>query len=318
MAGRDDARMISAGNLEGRGVAYVKRLAELITVALQQLQTEAVIRSKPEIVDLVVAGLAGQAVRVMFVGRISGPPARAHRKQFRHQQPADAPRGLLAENVLDLAMCLGVVGAVLHRIDVLGPYHERLEGLVEARARLHGAGGSVHYLKTEADGGWYHGFNKDFIFSFTGSTGYVDGWNGDTIRISDRFYKGGDTFRGFQIAGIGPRDTQFGDALGGKFYAIGTMELTIPTKLPEQYGIKAALFTDFGTLGVLDRANKVDPNTNLPLTTVQDDLGLRASAGISIFWKSPMGPLRFDFSQIIKKDKYDKTELFRFSTATRF
>jgi outer membrane protein insertion porin family len=189
---------------------------------------------------------------------------------------------------------------------------------LDLRQDIAGAGGSVHYLKTEADGGWYHGFNKDFIFSFTGSTGYVDGWNGDTIRISDRFYKGGDTFRGFQIAGIGPRDTQFGDALGGKFYAIGTMELTIPTKLPEQYGIKAALFTDFGTLGVLDRANKVDPNTNLPLTTVQDDLGLRASAGISIFWKSPMGPLRFDFSQIIKKDKYDKTELFRFSTATRF
>ena len=96
------------------------------------------------------------------------------------------------------------------------------------------------------------------------------------------------------------------------------MEMTIPTKLPEQYGIKAALFTDFGTMGLLDRSDKIDPNTNLPLTNVRDDLGLRASAGISIFWKSPMGPLRFDFSQIIKKDKYDKTELFRFSTATRF
>jgi outer membrane protein insertion porin family len=75
---------------------------------------------------------------------------------------------------------------------------------------------------------------------------------------------------------------------------------------------------DFGTLGILDRANKIDPNTNQPLTTVQDDLGLRASAGISVFWKSPAGPLRFDFSQIIRKDSYDKTELFRFSTSTRF
>ena len=92
----------------------------------------------------------------------------------------------------------------------------------------------------------------------------------------------------------------------------------MPTKLPDQYGIKAALFTDFGTLGILDRGSKVDPNTNLPLTTVQDDLGLRASAGVSIFWKSPMGPLRFDFSHILKRDVYDKTELFRFSTSTRF
>jgi len=183
---------------------------------------------------------------------------------------------------------------------------------------LAGFGGTVHYVRNEFKGGWYHGFNKDFILSFTGSTGYIDGWNGDTIRISDRFYEGGDTFRGFEIAGIGPRDTGHGDALGGKFYAIGRIEETLPTKLPEQYGIKAALFTDFGTLGILDRNNKFDPNTNLPLTTVQDDLGLRASVGISIFWKSPMGPLRFDFSQIIKKDYYDRTQLFNFSTSTRF
>jgi outer membrane protein insertion porin family len=181
-----------------------------------------------------------------------------------------------------------------------------------------GFGGTVHYVRSEARFGVYHGLNKDFIFSFTGSAGYVDGWNGDTIRITDRFYKGGDDFRGFQIAGIGPRDTQFGDALGGKLYAIGTMEMTIPTKLPEQYGIHAALFTDFGTLGLLDRTNKFNPNTNLPLIGVKDDLGLRASAGVSVFWKSPLGPLRFDFSQIIKRDPYDRTELFRFSTSTRF
>ena len=181
-----------------------------------------------------------------------------------------------------------------------------------------GLGGSVHYLKTEARGAIYHGFNKDMIFSLTGSSGYVDGWNGNGVRITDRFYKGGDDFRGFQIAGIGPRDTQFGDSLGGKLYAVGSAELTLPTKLPEQYGIHASLFTDFGTLGLLDRANKINPNTNQPLIAVKDDLGFRASAGISIFWKSPLGPLRFDFSKIIRKDSYDRTELFRFSTSTRF
>ena len=30
---------------------------------------------------------------------------------------------------------------------------------------------------------------------------------------------------------------------------------------------------------------------------IVDDLALRASAGVSVFWKSPMGPIRFDFSQ---------------------
>ena len=181
-----------------------------------------------------------------------------------------------------------------------------------------GAGGTVHYLRSEFNGGWYHGFTKDWILSFTGSSGYINGWNGDDIRISDRFYKGGDTFPGFQIAGIGPRDNQYGDSLGGKLYAIGDLELTLPNKLPEQYGIRTALFTYFGTLGLVDRSQKINPNTDQLITTVADDLGLRASAGISVYWKSPAGPLRFDFSQIIRKDSYDKTELFRFSTSTRF
>jgi len=51
---------------------------------------------------------------------------------------------------------------------------------------------------------------------------------------------------------------------------------------------------------------------------IQDDYALRASVGLSVFWKSPMGPIRFDFSQVLAKEDYDKTETFRFSTSTRF
>ncbi|WP_333586558.1 outer membrane protein assembly factor BamA [Phenylobacterium sp.] len=184
---------------------------------------------------------------------------------------------------------------------------------------LAGIGGDVNYLRTELEGGWYYGFSPSFILSATTSLGYVDGWNGDSVRINDRFYKGGNSFRGFETAGIGPRDINASrsDALGGKAYAIGSVELTVPTFLPEQYGVKAAVFSDFGTLGMLDDADKlttagvVDPN-------IVDDLSLRASAGLSIFWRSPMGPIRFDFSQVLAKEDYDKTETFRFSTSTRF
>ena len=126
-------------------------------------------------------------------------------------------------------------------------------------------------------------------------------------------------------------------------YAIGTFELTVPTFLPEQYGIKAALFSDVGTLGKLDKEDKLyrpgdvdclqptiasptDPtqqvaNFATPGTRnvcIRDDLSLRASAGVSVFWKSPMGPIRFDFSRVLAKEDYDKTETFRFSTSTRF
>jgi len=184
---------------------------------------------------------------------------------------------------------------------------------------LAGLGGDVNYLKTEVEGGWYHGFNKDFVFSATGQAGYVSGFSGDTVRINDRFYKGGNTFRGFETAGLGPRDTNNGrtDALGGRAYAIGSLELTVPTFLPEQYGIKAAVFTDFGTVGLLDNKDKLNLAGAIdPL--IYDDLSLRASAGLSVFWKSPMGPIRFDFSQILAKENYDKTETFRFSSSANF
>jgi outer membrane protein insertion porin family len=232
------------------------------------------------------------------------------------------------------------------RIDRRNDYLNPTRGwYVDFNQDVAGLGGDVNFVRTDLESGWFHGFNKDFILSVTGSGGYVVGWAGDAVRINDRYYKGGLNFRGFETAGIGPRDTslQQADALGGKMYAIGTVELTVPTFLPEQYGIKAALFTDFGTLGKLDKEDKVyqagdvdclqpvivnpaDPTKTIPNlatpgarnTCIRDDLSFRASAGVSVFWKSPMGPIRFDFSRVLAKEDYDKEETFRFSTSTRF
>lgn len=179
-----------------------------------------------------------------------------------------------------------------------------------------GVGGDVNYLKTEASGAIYHGFTADIVGRFQVQTGYVLPFAGDVVRINDRFFKGGNTFRGFKTAGIGPRDTSFDEALGGKAYAIGTLELSFPNFLPEQYGIRTAAFTDFGTLGLLDDKSKIIGG--VASTTIQDELALRASAGLSVFWTSPLGPIRLDFSQVLAKQPYDKTEAFRFSTSTAF
>ena len=183
-----------------------------------------------------------------------------------------------------------------------------------------GVGGDVNYIKTEADVSAYWGLTPSWIVTATASVGYIAGWGGDPIRINDRFFKGGNSFRGFETAGIGPRDLTPGtnnDALGGNFYAIGTLEMTVPNGLPEEYGIRTSVFTDVGTLGVLD--DRYTTNTSgLPNANIVDELALRASAGVSIHWRSPMGPIRFDLSQIIGQEEYDKTETFRFSTSTQF
>src|SRR5690606_32998540 len=81
------------------------------------------------------------------------------------------------------------------------------------RQDLAGIGGDVNFLKTELDANWYWGFTPDWVVSLEGHVGYVNGWNGDAVRINDRFFKGGNSFRGFETAGMGPRDAMTNDAL---------------------------------------------------------------------------------------------------------
>jgi len=180
-----------------------------------------------------------------------------------------------------------------------------------------GIGGDVNYVKTEAEVSAFWGITPNWVVSTSASTGYVSGWGGDPIRINDRFFKGGNSFRGFETAGIGPRDLLTTDSLGGNFYAIGTLELTVPNGLPEEYGIRTSLFTDVGTVGLLDDRYTLNAD-GTPSTRIVDELELRASAGVSIHWRSPMGPIRFDLSHILGSEDYDKTETFRFSTSTQF
>ena len=205
---------------------------------------------------------------------------------------------------------------------------------------LAGIGGDVHYLRTETRASFYRGIWKGVVASARLSGGYVFPLeNGEGIRINNRFFRGGSTFRGFDVAGLGPREilrvvdpstgeivaTRRLNAQGGNAYYQGTFELSLPNVFPEEYGIKSALFMDAGSLGTLRGPDKApsfyttDPLTGLPAAQLtKEAASLRASAGLSVFWDSPFGPIRFDFSQILRSEDYDRTETFRFSTSTRF
>jgi outer membrane protein insertion porin family len=45
---------------------------------------------------------------------------------------------------------------------------------------------------------------------------------------------------------------------------------------------------------------------------------VRASAGVSLIWNSPFGPLRFDFAYPFLKQSYDRTQFFAFGGGTHF
>ena len=205
---------------------------------------------------------------------------------------------------------------------------------------LAGIGGDVKYLRTQLTGAYYKPLPFDLVGAAKLNIGYVDGWGDNDVRLQDRFLRGGSSFRGFEIAGVGPRfvrDGNSGQAIGGKAFVVGALELALPLPFAEKNGIRTSLFTEFGTVGLVDEKDKLI-NNNLPTGTglgqrgswvdynndgildqpVQDDLSLRASAGVTINWRSPFGPVQIDISQPFLREDYDRTETFRFSAGTQF
>ncbi|MEX6634158.1 outer membrane protein assembly factor BamA [Hyphococcus lacteus] len=229
-----------------------------------------------------------------------------------------------------------LVGASLsfdHRDDPITPRKGWRAG---GSVGIAGLGGDVNYYQTELTGAFYHPIIGNFIGALKGRAGYIDGYGGDGVRLSDRFFEGASTFRGFEVAGVGPRflttiqnAQPVGQSIGAKMYAIGSAEILLPLPLPSEYGIRAALFSDFGTVGGVDPATKalnanpdfyldVDGDGIAELAPIQDDLSLRVTAGVTVSWDSPFGPVRFDFAEILIKEEYDRTEGFRFSAGTSF
>jgi len=170
-----------------------------------------------------------------------------------------------------------------------------------------GLGGSVLYQRDVLTAGYYYPIADQWVISAAGEGGYILRL-GPKIRIVDSFFLGGDNFPGFQTAGIGPRDANTGDALGGREYYDGTLELTVPLGLPKEFGIVGKVFTEAGSLTKADFVG----------AGVTDTGNLRASAGVGIAWASPFGPIRVDIARPYIKDKGDKTQLFRFNFGTRF
>jgi outer membrane protein insertion porin family len=186
-----------------------------------------------------------------------------------------------------------------------------------------GVGFGVDYVRNKVSAGYYYSVFPEWVVSVTGEAGYIFGWNGQNVLIQDRFFVGGDNLRGFQSAGIGPRDSVSGDALGGQKYYLGSVTLGVPLGLPKEFGVSGRVFTDFGTLYHIQPTNIVLTPAQLVSTggvqpMVQQSAAIRASAGIGVSWKSPVGPIRLDVAYPIRKEPFDKTQFFRVSFGTRF
>ena len=209
-----------------------------------------------------------------------------------------------------------------------------------------GLGGAVAYLRSTVDTKTYYEVVSDLIASLHLQAGDMIGFDkcpagecssgGDYVRMLDDFKMGPNLVRGFQPAGIGPRDITNGttnDAIGGTMYWGASLEFQYPFYfLPKDSGFRGAVFLDSGSVwgykgetqspatGEVNGLVATAPTPFVCQCGMQyaDSAAVRASVGASLIWDSPFGPLRFDLAYPLLKQGYDRTQWFSFGGGAAF
>ncbi len=219
---------------------------------------------------------------------------------------------------------------------------------------LAGVGIGIKYLRNRLNYDWYHAlFGSGFVLNIGGEAGFITGYGGDDVRLTDRFFLGEPQMRGFAIRGVGPRvirkpldstgavvadEKQWtDDAIGGKAYYLARVEMQIPLgSSGAELGLRPSVFTDVGAvwnvktpaLTCLNGPTTSDASC-LPNTVAAGNSGFREyyygnspsprlSVGIGVSWNSPFGPFRFDLAKALLKKQGDQTQVFQFNVGTQF
>ena len=281
--------------------------------------------------------------------------------------PLKVGRYLCEELGAHTASVLGV-STLFDNTDAIHPTRGQRLTLSEDFA---GLGGDVKYLRTVANATKYHPFGS-WIFSAHAEGGYIIPLQSnpqpdvDAVRLTDRFF--GTDLRGFDIRGIGPRVRRVPynadgtaangkgtvvDALGGRAYYMGRLELEFPTSSGlKSLGLRPSAFVDVGSVWDITEPTLTDvpgvctSNDNKTSVNLQPGqskadcdalvgtgssfapgfkeffLGNspkpRLSIGVGVNWTSPFGPLRIDLAKALLKQKGDDTKLFSFNVGTQF
>jgi len=173
-------------------------------------------------------------------------------------------------------------------------------------------GWDYNLLKTEAKARYFVPLVAEYniIGSVRAQGGYIASFSGPVSPI-EAFRNPADIIRGFKPGSFGPREytdgTGYGDALGVTGYVAGSAEIEMPLPMvPETWGLRTSVWAD---VAVLSGNGDYDPSVTVD-TRSTDNNNLKASAGLSLIWDSPFGPLRGDYAIKTIGATSDQTQRF--------
>ena len=151
----------------------------------------------------------------------------------------------------------------------------------------------------------YIDFDNDLITKFAFYTRAVNSLAGENVRISERLSLPSKRLKGFVARSIGPVDDD--DYVGGNYATALNFSSTLPMLFPSVEQADFKFFVDTANVWGVDYSSTID-----------DSNKIRSSAGISVDWFTPIGPLNFTLAQAITQASTDKTESFQFNLGTTF
>ena len=150
----------------------------------------------------------------------------------------------------------------------------------------------------------YHKLSENTVSNVSFHISSINSLDGSDVRVSDRINLPSRRLRGFEAGKVGPKDNN--DFIGGNYASALTISTTLPTYMPELESIDVSIFFDAGNVWGVDYDGSLDNNK------------IRSSAGLSIDWLTPIGPLNFVFAQPLTKVSTDVEQSFKFDIGTTF
>ncbi len=228
------------------------------------------------------------------------------------------------------------IGLGLTYSNVDNPIRPRSGLFTSASVGYVGVGGDIKIASVNGRLRYFYPVAESWTLQLKSDFGLVEGL-GQPVDANNRVFIGGQTFRGFDVAGVGPRlfddSIGFDRAVGGNKYWTAALELAFPIPLAEEFGMRGSIFIEAGALSDVD-VKGLFHSTGLPLDQqvpdfqqpfseavlpfLKDTGKPRLTVGIGVEWDSPFGPLTFNLAHALISEPFDDTKLFFFNVGTGF
>lgn len=166
--------------------------------------------------------------------------------------------------------------------------------------------GDLRYYRANYEHNWYYSFSRDLTLLLRGEFGKASGFGDKPLPFFKNYYGGGiNSVRGYDTASLGPRDPVDDSAIGGDRRVSGSAEMLFP--MPGaglDRSIRLGAFVDTGQVYATGQRLQLSE--------------LRYSAGLSLMWVSPIGPIRLSYAFPLNSKPGDRLQRGQFMLGQTF